>query len=253
MTSPSIVSPVSRTLAVKELGATIKFYRETLGFELVTGSNEDTAELIRGPARIVATEAESAHDSTGELQPRGSAIVFLQVNDVEAMRAEIGRRGGSPGSLEKANWLKMRMFELRDPDGHVIWFGQSYHGETEPRHVPEGKGQLREMLPHLPLNDVAAGVTYYKDVLGFGINYQQADLGVMFRDSVTLLLIARTAEHRGIGSCSVYISDADKLHAELTGKGAKALGQPVSQPWGLRDFTIVDLEGNRLTFAQTFE
>ena len=253
MTSPSIVSPVSRLLAVKELGSTIKFYRDVLGFQLVTEPNRDSVELVRGPARIVATQAERAPDSTGEVQPRGSAIIFLQVDNVEAMRAEIGQRGGSPSPLEKANWLKMRMFELRDPDCHVIWFGQSYHVEMEPRHVPEGKGQLREMLPHLPLNDVAAGVTYYKDVLGFGINYQQADLGVMFRDSVTLLLIARTAGHRGIGSCSVYISDADKLHEELTRKGAKALGQPVSQPWGLRDFTIVDLEGNRLTFAQTFE
>jgi uncharacterized glyoxalase superfamily protein PhnB len=35
--------------------------------------------------------------------------------------------------------------------------------------------------------------------------------------------------------------------------GANVQGEPVSQPWGLREFTVLDLEGNRLSFAQTFE
>ena len=29
--------------------------------------------------------------------------------------------------------------------------------------------------------------------------------------------------------------DADTLHGELRAKGANVLGEPVSQPWGLRD------------------
>jgi hypothetical protein len=30
-------------------------------------------------------------------------------------------------------------------------------------------------------------------------------------------------------------------------------GEPVSQPCGLREFTVSDPEGNEITFAQTFE
>jgi len=75
----------------------------------------------------------------------------------------------------------------------------------------------------------------------------------MDRDAITILLIARTADHKGIGSCEFYVSDADALYAEFTGKGAYTLGPPVSRPWGLRDFRVIDPEGNRLTFAQTFE
>jgi uncharacterized glyoxalase superfamily protein PhnB len=96
-------------------------------------------------------------------------------------------------------------------------------------------------------------VTYYRDVLGFRINHQQADLGVMDRDAITILLIARTAQHTGIGSFEVYVEDVDALHAELVSKGANVLGPPVSHPWGLRELRILDLEGNRLTFGQTFE
>lgn len=109
---------------------------------------------------------------------------------------------------------------------------------------------LQKIMPELPLDDVAAGIDYYEEVLGFTINYQQEDLGVMDRDAVRVLLIARTKRHTGIGSAYVYVSDADALHAELRSKGAQLLGEPVSHPWGLRDFQVLDPEGNRITFGQ---
>jgi uncharacterized glyoxalase superfamily protein PhnB len=51
----------------------------------------------------------------------------------------------------------------------------------------------------------------------------------------------------------VFVADADALHDELLTLGARLVGPPVSHPWGLRDFRIIDLDGNRITFAQTFE
>jgi hypothetical protein len=30
-------------------------------------------------------------------------------------------------------------------------------------------------------------------------------------------------------------------------------GEPVNQPWGLREFRVIDPEGNQLTFGQPFE
>lgn len=112
---------------------------------------------------------------------------------------------------------------------------------------------LEKIMPELPLDDVAAGVSHYRDVLGFSVNYQQNDIGVMDRDKARILLIARTPQHKGIGSCYLYVADADALHAELVGKGANVQGEPISRPWGLREFTVLDPEGNRLTFGQPFE
>ena len=109
---------------------------------------------------------------------------------------------------------------------------------------------LKKIMPELPLRDVAAGVAYYRDVLGFGINYQQDDIGVMDRDAVRVLLIARTQRHTGIGSAYVYVDDADALHAELRDRGARVARDPVSHPWGLRDFSVLDPEGNQITFGQ---
>ena len=110
-----------------------------------------------------------------------------------------------------------------------------------------------QIMPELPLTDIAAGVANYQDVLGFSINYQQHNIAVMDRDLVRILLIARTERHSGISSCYVYVRDADALHNELVTKGASVQSEPVSRPWGLREFRVLDPEGNQLTFGQPFE
>jgi catechol 2,3-dioxygenase-like lactoylglutathione lyase family enzyme len=65
-----------------------------------------------------------------------------------------------------------------------------------------------QALPELPCDDVAAAVAWSRDVLGFHSDYQQHDLGVMDRDGISVLLIARTDQNKGIGSCEVNVSDA---------------------------------------------
>jgi uncharacterized glyoxalase superfamily protein PhnB len=220
-----------RTIGVADWDRTIDFYRDILGF-LVNGN-----EAVRGPARI-----EFASEPSG-------AMLFLETNDLDAMHAEITGRGGQPGPIEKVNWIKFRMFSIADPDGHIVWFGQTYN---EPDSETKG-GLLEQALPELPFDDVPAAIEHYQSALGFKVNYRQDDLGVMYRDKITILLIQRTEKHKGIGSFEVYVANADALYEELRARGAKVQGPPVSHPWGLRDFQVLDLEGNRITFAQPFE
>ena len=238
-----ITAPVSRHLDVEDVGRSVAYYRDVLGFAVQEPATADTpTTLTLGPARI--TLGSQHH---GGAAPRRS--LFFETSDVDAMHALLARRGANPTAPQDVNWIKLRLFEVRDPDGNVLWFGRSF---IEPAVKPEQRA-LRKVMPELPLDDVAEGVAHYRDVLGFGINYQQHNLGVMDRDGVRVLLIARTERHTGIGSCSFYVMNADALHAELTAKGANVQGEPVSRPWGLREFTVLDLEGNRLSFAQTFE
>lgn len=234
---PAITAPVMRFLGVSDPARAAAFYRDVLGFEIrdVDGGTE----AHRGPARLRFVQP----------RPTAAAMVFFETDDLDAMRAGIAARGGAPSDAGKLNWIKIRMFYLRDPDGHTLCFGKSYQEPDCSAPTP----MLRKALPELPCNGVAAAVAYYRDVLGFHINYQQDDLGVMDRDEITVLLIARTPRHTGIGSAYFYIENADALHAELTAKGANVRGEPISHPWGLRDFTVVDAEGNELRFGQTFE
>jgi len=207
-----IESPLMRFLAVADLDRSIAFYRDVLGFEVKQSA--DGIEAVLGPARIRIGKEGYA---TGDLEfknpkPPGSAILFIQCDDVAATRALIQARGASPSEIERVNWIKMRMFEIRDPDGNVLWFGQTYHKQQDsPSRRDTQPHGIRRALPELPFDNVAAAVSYYRDVLGFHINYQQADLGVMDRDAITVLLIARTEQHKGIGSFGTYVSDVDAL------------------------------------------
>ena len=56
---------------------------------------------------------------------------------------------------------------------------------------------LTKIMPELPSDNVPAAIAYYRNVLGFRINYEQADIGVIDRDAVRVLLIARTERHTG--------------------------------------------------------
>jgi hypothetical protein len=42
---------------------------------------------------------------------------------------------------------------------------------------PGVRRMLKKIMPELPLTDAPAGVVYYRDMLGFSVNYQQHDIG----------------------------------------------------------------------------
>jgi uncharacterized glyoxalase superfamily protein PhnB len=248
LAEPQITAPVSRSLGARDVDRTVAFWRDVLGFEVTERMPDGAVEVRSGRARIHFGEFDAAPDFSTD-GPPGSAIVFFDTDDVAAMHAAVRRRGGQPSDLERVNWIKRTVFEVRDPDGHVIWFGQSYHQKSPDR----PRRMMSRIMPELPCDDVPAAVKHYRDVLGFGVNYEQEDLGVMDRDEVRLLLIARTPQHGGIGSAYFYVREVDALYAELVRSGADVQGEPVSQPWGLREFRVLDPDRNRLTFAQTFE
>lgn len=246
---PRITAPTSRYLGTRDMARAVQFWRDVLGFDVRGSTAEGATELVSGEAYIRLGPSDWAPDFSGTARPPGAAIVFFETNDVEAMHAAVRARGGDPSELEKVNGIKMRVFQIRDPDGHVLWFAQTYNVDSPPR----PRGMVYKVMPDLPFDDVPAAVRYYRDVLGFSINHEQADLGVMDRDDVRVLLIARTPLHTGIGSAYFYVRDVDGLFAEFVEKGADVEGEPVSRPWGLREVTVLDVEGNRLMFGQTFE
>jgi len=237
-----MVAPVFRDLPVTVAGRSVAFYRDVLGFEVSKPTNGAAAEVTNGPVRLRFVERGGKD---------GAHTVFFETDDVRGMREAIAARGGKPGEVDRVNWIRMHAFELRDPDGHALWFGQSLHTPLREIHTPQGIGQLRQIIPSMPHRDVARGIAHYRDVLGFTINFAQENLGVMDRDSVRVLIVKR--DDRGVGGCYVYVRDIDQLHAELVAKGANVQETPVSHPWGLRDFSVRDDEGNEITFGQTFE
>jgi uncharacterized glyoxalase superfamily protein PhnB len=47
----------------------------------------------------------------------------------------------------------------------------------------------------------------------------------------------------------VFVTEVDAPHDELKSRGATIVHPPGDRPYGMRDFDIDDLDGNRLTFG----
>lgn len=253
MPAAPFTAPVSRHLAVADLARSVAFYRDVLGFSLATdapvaGPDEDTP-LVRGSARIVLRQGDAAFDSTFARIGRGEAIVHLPVEDVGATRQELLARGAIVSPVCAVNMLKLHVCTTTDPDGHQLWFTTSYHHDTPPRPAP----MVEQIMPTFSCASVPTAVEHYTAALGFSVNYAQPDFAVLDREQARILLASRADAMPGPGACYLYVRDADGLHAELAARGARVEGEPVSQPWGLREFFVRDLDGNRLGFGQPFE
>jgi uncharacterized glyoxalase superfamily protein PhnB len=104
------------------------------------------------------------------------------------------------------------------------------------------------------VQDVLASVAHYRDVLGFKVEFTYGEptfyAGVE-RDNLLIHLQAarETKRHVGQGAANVFVTEVDALHEELKARGARILKPPQDYAYGMRDFDLDDLDGNRLTFG----
>lgn len=99
-------------------------------------------------------------------------------------------------------------------------------------------------VPVLRTPDLAASIVFW-DAAGFEVERFGDDFAIAERDDVELHLVGLRPEGRDRGEAYLHARDADAVHAEW-----HAAGLPVSelrdQPWGMREFDVVDPGGNRL-------
>jgi uncharacterized glyoxalase superfamily protein PhnB len=104
------------------------------------------------------------------------------------------------------------------------------------------------------LSDLLESIKHYRDALGFKVTFEYGNptsYACLCRDEVALHLLAARETKRlpGNGSICVFVNDVDKVHAELSARGANVIKPPQNYDYGMRDFDVVDLDGNHLTFG----
>ena len=105
--------------------------------------------------------------------------------------------------------------------------------------------------PILAVPDVRSAVDFYTNALGFWLAFAEGDppsfAGINLGSAQMFL-------ERGVASpegCSVYfvVSDANALHAFHRSHDVEVIVPPADRGYGLRDYTVRDLNGYRLTFG----
>ena len=108
--------------------------------------------------------------------------------------------------------------------------------------------RLLSAQPALPVADVERAFAFYA-ALGFRKHYQNQDLHLLVeRDGVILHLATQIVE--GTGGCQILVEGVDALHEKAVASGATMLHDLQDEPWGTRDFTVLDPDGNAVTFAE---
>ena len=83
--------------------------------------------------------------------------------------------------------------------------------------------------------------------IGFHLVYQREDMhAVMGRGEVQLHLSAMEQAP----ACQIIVERVDELYQEIAIADVKVIYPLGNRPWGNRDFTIEDSDGNQITFSQ---
>lgn len=98
--------------------------------------------------------------------------------------------------------------------------------------------------PIFPVRDVAVTQKYFQDVLGFTIDWiWYDDFGSVSRDRVCLFLSKEMKISEGLGSYW-SIDAVDTVYGEYQKSGARITSELEDKPWGMREFTIEDINGH---------
>ena len=108
---------------------------------------------------------------------------------------------------------------------------------------------MGKTTPELPVADVERAQQHYRDVLGFEIGwlYPGKEIGSVSNGETAIFFRKREPPFEPAVHW-VFAQDVDATYQELKAKGANIVDPLEKKPWGLRQFTVADLDGNLFYF-----
>ncbi len=130
--------------------------------------------------------------------------------------------------------------------------------------MPDGEltpFQLHGMQPVLAVRDLLKTVDYYRDMLGFHVDFVDGDPPAHARvcadpsySSPTVHIRFEPSEAAATPNHSVYLwvhvgKGLDRLFETYRDRGVVIIHEPEDKEWGLRQFVIEDCDGYRINFS----
>jgi catechol 2,3-dioxygenase-like lactoylglutathione lyase family enzyme len=116
--APTIEKISAITFRVLNMKASVQFYRNVLGMELLYGGEWASFSSLR------TSDSESAilNLEQGASVPQWGRLIFY-VGDVDAFWTHLTEKGFGPEIPRDASWGE-RYFHMLDPDGHELSFAR---------------------------------------------------------------------------------------------------------------------------------
>ncbi len=127
---PHVLNSLTPNLVVASVERSVAFYRDTLGFEVVTTVPDQPpyvfALMKNGDVQIFVNAPESMAAEYPALKDRplgGTLTLFIDVAGVRQLHEAIKDRVTIVMPLEK-KWYGLTEFACVDPDGYIITFAE---------------------------------------------------------------------------------------------------------------------------------
>ncbi|MEI8146940.1 MAG: glyoxalase superfamily protein [Alphaproteobacteria bacterium] len=120
---------------------------------------------------------------------------------------------------------------------------------------------LKSFVPILFVRDVSQSAAFYRDKLGFEIDFLYRAppfYGAVSRGGAACLHLRcvhepnfaeLAAREQFLILATVEVSDVHSLFEEMSGRGVDFAQTPTKQPWGGTDFHVRDPDGNVISFV----
>jgi len=130
----------------------------------------------------------------------------------------------------------------------------------ERRKQPENL-RLRSSGPGFTVNELEKSIAWYRDVLGFAVKESWEHGGKLAgaelaAGSVAFVLSQDDwkkgrdrAKGEGFRIYCTTVQDVDRLAEQIKARGGRLIDEPRDQPWGMRDFSVADPDGFKITIG----
>jgi hypothetical protein len=132
------------------------------------------------------------------------------------------------------------------------------------QNTTEDRAPRWSIAPYFIVADVVATANYYRDKLGFGYDRLWGEppaFCMVSRNGVVIMLSQRETPGavrpnsladppEEAWDAYIWIDNADALLSEFSSKGVTIARDVCDQPYGCRDFDVLDCNGYRLCFGQ---
>jgi hypothetical protein len=151
----------------------------------------------------------------------------------------------------------------------ALWPFSSNQQETQGHDSKKGTSILKQISPLLQVRDLAASVSFSGQKLGFQTGSMADGFSAIRRDDCIIYLAQKTKDADVTNKAARAVADGwcnydlhihctpgtlDALYQEFRAKGVPMPDcfddGPVTKPYGVRDFSVIDPDGFDLVFAE---
>src|SRR5262245_34585482 len=115
------------------------------------------------------------------------------------------------------------------------------------------KSDFPGAVPEIPVRDIATAAAYYRDNLGFSLDWGGEELGLagISKGNCRMFLANQLfrEDYGNVGPTLTWLNldskeEVDELYRAWSASHARLMSAPESKSWGLHEFTAADLDGN---------